>query len=75
MLTMAGEGWQGGVMGGTHVYTLSQASLWDYTGGLSHDSILTVQPVGPGDQTQVISVGGKHIYPLSYLAGTKIGFY
>lgn len=39
-------------------------------GGLSHDSVLTFQPVGPGDQTQVISVGGKHIYPLSYLAGT-----
>lgn len=66
MLTMAGEGWQGGLVGGTHVYALSQAT---------HDSVLTFQPVGPGDQTQVISVGGEHIYPPSYLAGSEIGLH
>jgi hypothetical protein len=30
--------------------------------------VLSFHHIGPGDQSQIIRLGGKHFYPLSYLS-------
>lgn len=39
----------------------SEENLWESLGLYFH-------PVGPRDPTQVSSLGGKHLYPVSHLA-------
>lgn len=38
------------------------------------ESILSSYHVGPGDQTQVVGLGFKYLYPMSHLLGTCLDF-
>lgn len=44
------------------------------SGDALQELILSFHPVGPGDQTQVVSLGSLHLYPLSCLTGSTKPF-
>ena len=57
--------------GGDHEYLMS--CIWGSEGSLQ-EPFLSFYSVGPWDQTQVVRLGGRHLFLLSHLAGPRTAF-